>query len=81
VGGGRSFRYRLSRGILCSFRGHPPAVAADKALLLASIEAVADVHLHEAVETLGELADSDDDGIVTASRAMTVAKGLSDEDE
>ena len=53
----------------------------DKALLLAAIQAVADIRPHEAAHTLGDLADSDDEDIVTAvEEAMALAR-LSDEDD
>ncbi len=55
---------------------------ANKALLIAAIEAVADIRPHEAVHVLGDLADSDSEDIVTAvEEAMAVAKELSDEDD
>jgi hypothetical protein len=54
----------------------------DKPLLLAAIEAVASIRPREAAGILDELTDSDDEDIVEAvSEAMTMAEGLSDEDD
>jgi hypothetical protein len=54
----------------------------EKPLLLAAIEAIASIRPHEAVEILGDLADSHDEDIAAAVReAIAVATALSDEDE
>ncbi len=54
----------------------------DKPLLLAAIEAVASIRPREAAGVLDDLTDSDDEDIVEAvSEAMTMAEGLSAEDD
>ena len=54
---------------------------ADKALLLAAIQALADIRPHEAADTLDDLADSDDEDIVTAVEEARAFARLSDEDD
>ncbi len=53
----------------------------DKSLLLAAIDAAANIRPHEAAELLDDLADSDDEDIVAAvDEALAIAEGPSSED-
>jgi hypothetical protein len=54
----------------------------DKPMLLAAIEAVASIRPREAAGILDDLTDADDEDIAEAvSEALTMAEGLSDEDD